>query len=194
MIHHIWLIMVCSSIGYAIFTGKAGEVLSSALAGCEDAIALTLKLCAGYLFFCGMMEIAQTLRAQRWLMRLLKPILTIIMPNMHMEETAEAVTLNLALNMLGLGNAATPAGLEAMRRMECERRIRPDMWHDMQIFLIINATSIQLLPTTVLAMRAAAGSADVNAVLIPTILCTALSTVTGIGLGMLCRRFGGKNN
>ena len=192
IIHHIWFIMMSMSIGYACFTGKGGAVLSAALEGCESALALTLKLSAGYLFFCGMMEIAQALRAQRGMMRMLRPLLIKIMPNIRLEETAEAVTLNLALNVLGLGNAATPAGLEAMRRMESERQLQPDMWHDMQMFLIINATSIQLLPTTVLAMRAAAGSANVNAVLIPTLLCTAFSTVTGIGLGMLCRRFGGK--
>jgi len=184
--------MMAASIAYGCIDGMGGEMLTAALDGCGKALSLTLELCAGYLLFCGLMEIAQALRAHRGIMVLLRPVLKKVMPEVRSDETGGAVALNLAMNVLGLGNAATPAGLDAMRRMENERRLHPGMWHDMQMLLIMNATSIQLLPTTVLTMRTAAGSANVNAVLVPTLICTAFSTLTGVGLGMLCRRLGGE--
>ena len=97
--------------------------------------------------------------------------------------------MNLSMNVLGLGNAATPMGLEAMRHLAAEQALQPAIRHDRNMLLILNATSLQLLPTTVLTLRAAAGSADVNAVVLPTVLCTAFSTVVGVLLGLMCRRW-----
>lgn len=164
-------------------------MLSSALAGTEKSLSLTLQLCAGYLLFCGLMEIARALRAERVVGRMLKPLLGRLMPCVQGDEARGTVALNLSMNLLGLGNAATPMGLEAMRQMEAERALRPGVRHDMYMLLILNATSIQLLPTTVLTLRVAAGSVDANAVLLPTILCTAFSTVAGVGAGLICRRW-----
>lgn len=189
MLHHIWFAMMAASMLYGCISGNGGEMLAAALGGTEKALALTLQLCAGYLLFCGLMEIARALHAQRGLQRLLHPLLRWLMPNVQSSEANGAVALNLSMNVLGLGNAATPMGLEAMRRMEAERELRPGIRHDMYMLLILNATSIQLLPTTVLTLRVAASSANANAVLIPTIICTAFSTVVGVALGLICRRW-----
>ena len=124
---------------------------------------------------------------EKGLTRVLSPLMGKLMPNIRNEEAKGAVTLNLAMNILGMGNAATPAGLEAMKRMEAERSLCPAVRHDMEMLLILNATSLQLLPTTVLTLRMAAGSSEPNAVLIPTILCTAFSAITGVACGLLCR-------
>ena len=150
---------------------------------------LTMQLGAGYLLFCGLMAIAKETGVQRGLKRVLKPLLRGLMPSVQKEETQEAVLLSLAMNVLGLGNASTPAGVEAMRRMEAERELCPAIRHDMEMLLILNATGLQLLPTTVLTLRAAAGSVDVNAVLIPVLMCTAFSTVAGVGMGLIMRRW-----
>ena len=104
------------------------------------------------------------------------------------KEARQAVCMNLSMNMLGLGNAATPQGMEAMRLMEEERKKAPCVEHDMYMLLILNATSIQLIPTTVLALRAAAGSADAGAIVLPSLVCTAVSTAVGAVLGLICRR------
>lgn len=189
MLHLIWLVMVVSSMGYACLLGNGGEMLSAALAGSGKAVALTLELSAGYLFFCGMMEIARALHAEKFIRRLLQPVLSRLMPCIRREETRSAVALNLSMNVLGLGNAATPMGMEAMKHMEAERTLRPEVKHDMYMLLILNATSIQLLPTTVLTLRVASGSSNPEAVLVPTLLCTAFSTVAGVGLGMMCRKW-----
>lgn len=188
MIHQIWFMMMSASVAYACLSGRAGEVLRAALEGCEKAIEVSLQLCAGYLFFCGLMEIARGIQLQRSIQRLVRPMLKWLMPGISSEETQGAVAMNLSMNILGLGNAATPMGLEAIRHMDAERALNPSVRHDMNMLLILNATSLQLVPATVLTLRAAAGSADVNAVLLPTIFCTACSTAAGVALGLACRR------
>lgn len=189
MIHHIWFILMSASVLYGAVRGAGKGVLEAALNGCAKALTVTVELCAGYLFFCGLMQIARALRVEHGMQKLLSPILCRLMPHIQLPETRGAVALNLSMNVLGMGNAATPAGLEAMRCMAKEGVRQPLMRHDMEMLLILNATSLQLLPTTVLAMRVSAGSADVNAVLIPTIACTAFSTLTGVLCGLLCRKW-----
>ncbi len=161
----------------------------AALKGTEKAVSVTVQLCAGYLLFCGLMEIARALQVERGIQRALRPIMKRILPGVQKEETHGAIAMNLSMNILGLGNAATPMGLEAMRCLDAERKLNPAVRHDMNMLLILNATSLQLLPTTVLTLRVAAGSADANAVLLPTILCTAFSTLVGVSLGLICRKW-----
>lgn len=183
----IWLGMMGGSLVYACIHGQAGTLLQAALQGTGSAIQLTVSLGAGYLFFCGLMEIMKGVGVAKQLNRLLRPALRLLMPSLVNGKAQEAVTMNLSMNLLGLGNAATPAGMEAMRQMEAERKLRPAVQHDMYMLLILNATSIQLLPTTVLALRVAAESVNPNAVLLPSILCTAFSTVVGAVLALVWR-------
>ncbi len=184
----LWLGMTGGSLLYAAMCGRGQDMLAAALGGTADAISLTVTLGAGYLLFCGWMKILQALGAPGALERLLRPALRALMPDVQGKAARQAVCMNLSMNMLGLGNAATPQGMEAMRLMEEERKKAPCVAHDMYMLLILNATSIQLLPTTVLALRVAAGSADAGAIVLPSLVCTAVSTAVGAALGMLCRR------
>lgn len=184
----IWIGMAGASVFFAMLNGRAPVMLEAALRASADAISLTISLGAGYLFFCGWIGILRALHAPQGLERLLRPALARLLPYAQGEQARQAVSMNLSMNMLGLGNAATPQGIEAMRLLDAERRERPRVAHDMYMLLILNATSIQLIPTTVLALRVAAGTADANAVIVPTLLCTALSTAVGAGLGLACRR------
>ncbi len=163
-------------------------MLQAALGGCEDAIALTLRLGAGYLLFCGLLEIAKAAGAARGLEELMHPLLRWLMPTVSRKETREAVALNLSMNLLGLGNAATPQGLKAVRLLSEEETAAPSVRHDLYMLLILNATGLQLLPTTVLTLRTAAGSANAQAVVLPTLLCTLFSTIVGILPALWLRR------
>ena len=192
MIHHIWFIMIAMSMLYACMTGNGERMLQAALNGSEKALTLVFQLAPSYLFFCGMMKIARSVRIEKWLTHLFDPVLKILTPNLQHSETRGAMAMNLVLNMLGMGNAATPAGIEAMRKMELECREHSAVRHDMEMFLILNAAGFQLVPTTVLAMRAAAGSASINAVVMPAMACTAASAAVSIALGLFCRRRKGK--
>lgn len=181
----IWFFMIGASILYASLTGRGSGLLSAALSGTADAVGLSLRLCAGYLFFCGMLEIAKALNIHQKMSRCLKPLLHGIMPRLHSEEARSAVILNLTANLLGLGNAATPMGIEAVRLMQAEALGHPKARHSIYMLLIINATGVQLLPTTILSLRVAAGSSVPNAILLPSIACTCLSTAVGVALGLV---------
>ena len=186
LLQWLWFGMMGLSLLWACVWGEGGGMLASALEGCANAVELTIRLASGYMLFGGLMEIAKASGVSALMEKMMKPLLRLCMPNLG--RASEAVAMNLSMNVLGLGNAATPKGIEAMKRMEEERRERPMIVHDMYMLLIINATSIQLLPTTVVALRAAAGSSDPGAVILPTLLCTAVSTVTGVFFGCLMRR------
>ena len=162
-------------------------VLASAIGGCADAIGIIVNLSAGYLLFCGFLSIVDALGAARQLGRMLSPVTKRLMPAHRGAEAAKAIAMNLSANLLGLGNAATPTGVEAMRLMEKESEAAPEVRHDMSMLMILNATSIQLIPTTVLTLRVAAGSADPNRVLVPSLICTVASTAVGVALGLVCR-------
>lgn len=184
----IWVTMMGGSLIYACLCGHADVMLEAALNGTAGAISLTIRLGAGYLLFCGLMEIMKAVGAARFLGRFIRRALCILMPSVRSDQTREAVAMNLSMNLLGLGNAATPAGMQAMRLMEEERLERPAAIHDMYMLLILNATSIQLLPTTVLSLRVAAGSVNANAILLPSLLCTVFSTVVGVVPALLWRK------
>jgi len=187
LLQWMWFGMMGASLIYACICGRGADMLAAALAGTGDAISLTLRLGAGYLLFCGLIEIMKGLDIPQKLNRLLQPLLRALMPGMD-ARAGQAVTMNLSMNLLGLGNAATPLGMEAVRSLDSLRESRPEMVHNIYMLLILNATSLQLVPTTVLALRAAEGSADANAILLPSLLCTAASTAAGALLGMACRR------
>ncbi len=185
-LHIIWSVMIGASCLFALAQGKGQAVLEAALQGTGEAIALTLRLLAGYLLFCGLMEIVNKLKVPDMLSRPMKPVLRRLMPEAQDDETLSAVTMNLSANLLGLGNAATPYGMEAAKQLDA---VSKKNRHGLYMLLIINATSLQLLPTTVLTLRIAAGSAQPNAILLPTVLSTVVSTAVGVLLGVLCRKW-----
>lgn len=184
----MWFIMTAGAILYAVFTGKMAGMMEAALKGCENAISLTLQLGAGYLLFCGLMEIVKEAGISGWMERRLRPLLRRLMPSVRSEETREAIALNLSMNALGLGNAATPQGIRAVRLISEEEKHAPAVRHDLYMLLILNATGLQLLPTTVLTLRIAAGSANAQVVVAPVLLCTAVSTLVGVLTALWIRR------
>ena len=183
LLQYLWTGMILSALIWGVLTGKGKMILPAGLEAAGRAVALSLEMAGGYLFFCGLMQIVKKLKIHEALSRFLRPVLFRLMGTLPM-ETAGAVAMNLSANLLGLGNAATPYGIRAAELLDATGGR-----HALYLLLIINATSIQLLPTTVLTLRNAAGSANVNDILLPSLAATCASTLTGVGLGLLCRRF-----
>ena len=188
MLHIVWFGMVAFSVIFSAFQGNLSQLFTSALSAAEGAISLTLRLAAGYAFFCGWMEIAKALHVPNRLQRCLSPLLAKLFPDVRSADAREAIVMNLTANVLGLGNAATPMGLRAMEQLAKEHPLSDRPTDAMQLFLVINATSIQLIPTTILALRVSAGSAAPSAILLPTLVCTAVSTIVGILSAKFCAK------
>lgn len=183
LLQYLWFGIVTASLLWGVLTNRAAQALPALLEGTDAAVKLSLKLAAGYLFFCGIMNIVNNLKTSFLNEKKLKPALSALMGHIDDPETRKAVSMNLTANLLGLGNAATPCGIRAAERLS-----RQGNKHALYMLLILNATGLQLLPTTVITLRIAAGSAQPNAVLLPTLAATAASTAVGAGLGILCRR------
>lgn len=154
---------------------------------------LCLELAGAYAFFGGMLGVMRESGFTDALAAALRrPLMRLFHFELGEERALSDISVNLAANMLGMGGAATPAGLSAMRKM-ADAGMRGGRASDaMILFLAINTSSVQLLPATMIALRAQAGAANPADIVLPTILATAVSTACAIALCRACARLCGK--
>lgn len=189
MLNAIWFGLVVGSILWAGLTGRMDALQEAMLEGAKSAVALVIGLVGVMAFFLGLMRVAEDGGLLLRISRALAPLLRRLFPEVPADHPAMgAMIMNLASNLLGLGNAATPFGLKAMAELE-RLNPRPGVASDaMVLFLAINATSISLLPLGTIAVRAGAGSHEPAAILVPTFLATTASTLTAVALHFVLRR------
>ncbi len=189
MLNGIWLGLMLASVVYAAFTGRMDAVKMAAISGARDAVDLVIGLVGVMALFLGLMRVAQEGGLLRAVQRGLAPILRRLFPDVPIEHPAMgAMIMNLASNVLGLGNAATPFGLKAMTELQTLNRTPGSASDAMVLFLAINATSVSLFPLGVIGVRASMNSASPEAIWIPTLLATSVSTGTAILLCFALRR------
>ena len=160
---------------------RPDAILSTMLSSSSSALTLCLNLCSMYAVWLGMFEILDESGATEKLAKLFRPITKKLFKTDN-PYAQQQLSLNIAANVLGLGSAATPAGIEAMNDGSGKATF------GMIMLFIINATSIQLLPTTAISLRLAAGSQNAADIILPTILSTLLTTGLGIVLVFLIEK------
>lgn len=168
--------MVAISIIFSLFGGCAGAVSAAALEGAAAGVTLSLSLAGALCLWSGLARVMEVGGLNRALARLLAPLLRRLYPRASRDEKAiGCISANVSANLLGLGNAATPPGVEAVRRM---RELSGSDAADAELcrFVVMNTASIQLLPATVAAARAAAGAAAPFDIL-PAVWVTSLCSV-----------------
>ena len=159
MINHIWSAMVVFSLITAIFGGTADALSNAIISSASDAVSLCIRLAGTICLWGGLMEIAEQSGLTSAVCRLISPILRIVFPKMDMKsKTARAISMNVTANLLGLGNAATPLGLEAMHHLQSENSSKEKASADMIKFVVMNSAAFHLIPTTVAALRKDYGS------------------------------------
>ena len=184
----IWTGMVVISILCAIATGQESQVAAAAVEGTRAAVELGLSIAGMLCLWTGVMEVMRRSGLAEGLSRLLRPVLRRLFPSVSREkDIMDSISANVSANLLGLGSAATPLGLEAARRMS---RKSPGVASDALCMLVVcNTASIQLIPTTVATVRSAAGCATPFDILPAVWLASALSVGVGIAACKLCARF-----
>lgn len=189
MLNGIWLGLMLAAVLFAAFTGRMDAVKTAALTGARDAVDLVIGLVGVMALFLGLMRVAQEGGLLRTVQRALAPVLRRLFPEVPTEHPAMgAMIMNLASNVLGLGNAATPFGLKAMTELQKLNATPASASDAMVLFLAINATSVSLFPLGVIGVRASLGSASPEAIWVPTLLATTASTGTAIALHFALRR------
>lgn len=181
--NRIWFIMIVGSLCFLIWTDPA-IVLNSMVDAAGEAFTLSLELCAVYAVWLGILEIVDASGLSDKLAKLLRPIIKKLF-KIDDKEAEKMIALNMSANMLGLGNAATPMGIKAMKRLDDGSGVATPA---MIMLIVINSTSIQLLPTTVIGLRASAGSLTPSDIILPTLLATICTFTLGICLVKLCHK------
>ena len=183
----IWTGMVLLSLLCGLATGRGPAVAAAAMEGASAGVELCLSMAGALCLWMGVMEVLRRAGAIRWLSRFLRPALGRLYPDFARDSgVMESISANVSANLLGLGNAATPLGLDAARRMS---RRSPGVASDGLCMLVVcNPASIQLIPTTVAAVRAGAGSAAPFDILPAVWLASAVSVTAGILAARLLAR------
>ncbi len=190
MLNGVWLGMIVLSVIYGAFTGQLGDVNKAISDGAKQAFELVLGLVGGMVFMLGIMKVAFDGGLRDIIARALAPLLRRLFPEIPADHPAmAAMVMNMACNMMGLGNAATPFGIKAMSELARINTHPGAASNAMVLFLAINTSSINLFPPTgTVFVRAAAGSADPFAIWIPTLIATFCSTIGAVGVYFLLRK------
>lgn len=180
------LFLLVAGICVSLFSGTADGVLTALQTGAAEALETVLRLSGAYLLWMGLLNIAEKAGLVRALSRVLAPVLGLLFPNAG--RAKEAISLNLAANMLGMGNAATPYGLTAMRLLD-ESNPRPGVATDeMCALLVINASCLELFPAALVGLRTSFGSSAPFAVVLPTLLSSLAATLVAVVLCLVFTR------
>lgn len=175
----IWTILVLAAVLCGSAAGRGEEVAAAALEGASAAVELCVSMAGVLCLWTGVMEVLRRSGAMEGLSRLLRPLLRRLYPAFSGDrEVMDSIAANVSANLLGLGNAATPMGIQAARRMS---RLTPGVANDALCMLVVcNTASIQLIPTTVASVRAAQGCATPFDILPAVWLASAISVTVGI--------------
>lgn len=186
MMNYIWAGMIVISLVFSLFAGTVNEVSQAVLSGANSAVELLLGVLGIMCFWSGMMEIGKRSGLTTGISKVLRPVLKRLFPDV--DETSDAmnyISLNVSANLLGLGNAATPFGLAAMKELKKQSPHNDRATDSMLLFVVINTASVQILPTTIGAYRAQYGSRTPFDILPSVWITSVLALLVGITVAKL---------
>lgn len=191
MLNDLWAGMILVGIIYGALTGRMADVTNAALDSSKEAVTLCITMLGVMSFWVGLMEIAQRSGLIAAASRKLQPVVHFLFPDVpEGHEVNRHITTNIIANILGLGWAATPAGLMAMKSLQ---EVNPNKdksiaSRDMCTFLILNISSLQLIPINIIAYRSQYGSVNPAGIVGAGIVATLVSTVVGVAFAMAMRK------
>ena len=191
LLNDLWAGMILVGIIYGALTGRMADVTNAALDSSKEAVTLCITMLGVMSFWVGLMEIAQRSGLIAAASRKLQPVLHFLFPDvLEGHEANRHITTNIIANILGLGWAATPAGLMAMKSLQ---EVNPNKdksiaSRDMCTFLILNISSLQLIPINIIAYRSQYGSVNPAGIVGAGIVATLVSTVVGVAFAMAMRK------
>ena len=181
MLNILWPIFIIISIVYAFFSGNIENVNNSIFESTESAVNLTLTLLGTTCLWSGIMEIASKTQLIETLSKMLKPVIKRLFSNIDIEsKSCNNIIMNIIANILGLGNAATPLGLKAMNELQRENENKEELSDNMMMLIVLNTASLQIIPTTIIAIRSSLGSDNPTKIIFPVWISTICAAIVGI--------------
>lgn len=191
MLNYIWFALMAIALIVAIFTGTAPAVTKGAIESAKTAVDIALGLVGIMTLWLGIMRVAEKAGLIAMLGRLLRPVSRLLFPEIPAEHPAiGAMILNIAANMLGLSNAATPLGIKAMEELQTlNDGDKETATNAMVTFMTLNTAGIQLIPVTIMGVLAASGSKNPTAIIVTTIIATLCGATAAVTTAKILQRF-----
>ena len=181
MLNIIWPIFIIISFSYAIISGNLENLNSNIFDSLESAISLSITMLGTMCLWSGIINIASHTKIINIINKILRPIITFLFPNLKSNKKIQnEISMNMVANILGLGNAATPLGLKAMESLQKENTKKNQLSDSMIMLIVLNTASIQIIPTTVIAIRNSLGSNNPTIIILPVWIATICAAIIGI--------------
>lgn len=189
MVGYIWAFLIIIGIVYSFFTGNISVINESILTNANKALELILNLMPIIVLWTGVLKIAEVSGLLDKFAKLLNPVLSKLFPSVPKNSKALGyISSNIAANMLGLGSAATPAGLKAMKELQEINPQKDTASTPMITFLVLNTAGVTIIPTTILALRSSYHSISPGEIILPAIIATTCSSIAGLTLDYFIRK------
>lgn len=186
MINKVWFLLISIGIIFGIFSGKdMGDII---LGSSLDAYNLIINLGPLIILWSGILFIADKSGLLCKFSKLLRPILKKIFPEVKNDKALEYISSNVAANMIGLGSAATPFGLKAIKELDNENHNKGVATNSMITFLVLNTSGLTLIPISIIALRSSYNSINSSSIIFPCVIATSVSTICGLLMDYFIRR------
>ena len=191
MLNKIWPFFIIISFAFAIYSGNISNINSAIFSSAEQTVELCLTLLGTLCLWNGIMSIALKTSLIKKLTKFLKPLISFLFPDLKKDKKiSEQVSMNIVANILGLGNASTPIGLKAISSMQEKNNDKTTLNNSMAMFILINTASLQIIPTTVIAIRSSLGSNNPSKIILAVWVATIAAFFTAITAGkILSKKF-----
>ena len=193
MLNLVWPIFIIISFSYAIFSGNLQNLNSSIFDSIESAVNLSITMLGTMCLWSGIINVAANTNIMKMMNKLLKPIVRFLFPEIRGNQKAQnEISMNMVANILGLGNAATPLGLKAMETLQEENKNKQELSNSMIMLIVINTASIQIIPTTIIAIRSSLGADNPTSIIVPVWIATICAAIVGITVTKLLIKYANK--
>lgn len=191
MLNKIWPFFIIVSFVYAIYAGKISNVNNAIFSSAEQTVSLCLTLLGTLCLWNGIMNIALQTSFVQKLSKFFKPLIHFLFPEFKKDkDISTQISMNMIANILGLGNASTPIGLKAIDSMQKKNANKNSLSNPMAMFILINTASLQIIPTTVIAIRASLHSQNPSKIILAVWVATIAAFITAITAGkILSKKF-----
>lgn len=190
MINYIWFFMIALGIVVGMITGKGADISKGIVDSSATSVEIVVGLVGMMCFWCGVMKVAEKSGLTDKLAKVMRPFLKLLFKEAAKDEKAlGAIVMNITANMFGLSNAATPFGIKAMEEMQKLNKDKHKASNDMALFLVLNAACIQIVPSTIISIRASLNSNNPAGILIPAMIATGAAAIVGVICCKILQRY-----
>lgn len=193
MLSFIWGFLILISVICALLTGNLDKLTSAAFEGANQSVQTLLGFAGAMVMWCGMLKIAEKSNLTKLFSKAIRPITKILFPKLKKDSPCiNAISMNMIANILGLANAATPLGLKAMCELEKLNKDKEIASDEMCMFVVLNTASIQLIPSTLIAIRASMGSKNPAEIIVPVWIVSIITAICACSITKMYSKTNGQ--